>query len=40
MKIAPNSHVRKGGKEIREGKRKYGRIWGEEEGIADNGVMV
>ena len=40
MMIARNSRARKGGKERGGGGREYGRIWGEEEGISDYGVMV
>ena len=35
--IAPNSRARKGGKKRGKMKQEYGRIWGEEEGNADNG---
>ena len=38
--IAPNSRVRKSGKEREEVKGEYGRIWGEEEGNADYVGMV
>ena len=40
MMIAPNSRARKGGKEREEVKGEYGRIWGEEDGIAVYGWMV
>ena len=40
MMIAPNSRARKGGKERREVKGKYGGAWGEDERNADYGRTV
>ena len=40
MMIAPNAHVREGGKERVEVKGKHGRIWREEEENADYGWKV
>ena len=39
MMIASNSRARTGAKKTEEVKGEYGRIWGEEEGNADYGVV-